>query len=202
MTLHPATLLLGWLSLAIALQWLPLPALLGAALIIFPTAWYFAQRRCLLLLRRARWLLVSIALLFSLATPGSALPEPFGSIGLTHEGCIAAATHVLRLSLLLALLAQLLEYLAIPQLIGGLYLLLAPLGEKLGRSRIALRLLLVLEYVEQNDKAKHWSDWLKPQPAESVYPPLELAVPPLTSVDYTVMSLAITGTMLLLALLV
>ena len=198
MTLHPATLLLGWLSLAIALQWLPLPALLGAALIIFPTAWYFAQRRCLLLLRRARWLLVSIALLFSLATPGSALPEPLGSIGLTHEGGIAAITHVLRLSLLLALLAQLLEYLSIPQLIGGLYLLLAPLGEKLGRSRIALRLLLVLEYVEQNDKAKHWSDWLKPQPAESIYPPLELAVPPLTSVDYTVMSLAVIGTMLLL----
>lgn len=203
MTLHPATLLLGWLTFALALQWLPLPALLGMALVIFPAAWRFARRRCLLLLRRARWLLLSIAVLFSLATPGVALPDPLGSVGLTYEGCIMAGAHVLRLSLLLALLAQLLEYLTIPQLIGGLYLLLAPLGESLGRSRsrIALRLLLVLEYVEQSDKKKHWSDWLKPQLADTTdtdYPPLELAVPPLATVDYLAMSLAALGVMLLL----
>jgi energy-coupling factor transport system permease protein len=196
MTLHPATLLLGWLAFALALQWLPPPVLLGMALVIFPAALFFARSRCLLLLRRARWLLLSIAVLFSLATPGTALPDPLGSLGLTYEGCMAAGAHVLRLSLLLALLAQLLEYLTIPQLIGGLYLLLAPLGEGLGRSRIALRLLLVLEYVEQSDRPKHWSDWLKPQLAGSDFPPLELAVPPLATVDFIAMSLIALGVML------
>lgn len=201
MTLHPATLLLGWLACAIALQWMPLLPLLVAALAVLPAAGYFARRRFGLLLRRSRWLLLSIALLFSLATPGTALPDPLGALGLTTEGCLAATAHVLRLALLLALLALLLEHQTIPRLIGGLYLLLTPFEKMLDRGRIALRLLLVLEYVERNHATKHWNDWLTPQQSDAVYPPLELAVPPLAAYDciIIVIGFGIIGAILLLA---
>lgn len=184
MTLHPATLLLGWLAAAIALQWLPLPSLVVVALAIFPASGYFAKKRFGLLLRRARWLLLSVAILFALATPGTTLPEPLGNLGFTTEGCLGAATHVLRLTLLLALLALLLERQTISRLIGGLYLLLAPFARTLDRARIALRLLLVLEYVEAGDRPRHWRDWLDPPPSATEDAAIELDVPHLRVPDY------------------
>lgn len=195
MILNPASLLLAWLALALAMQWLPLPALLATTALVFPVAWWFSRRRFLILLRRARWLLFSIALLFALATPGVALPGPTGMLGLTYEGILLAATHVLRLSLLLALLALLLEHLGIPALVSGLYQLLKPFGESRGRRRLALRLLLVLEYVENSGCAeqKHWRDSLSPQMPLAQYPSLHLAVAPLAGIDYFVMALALLG---------
>lgn len=193
--LNPASLLLAWLALALAMQWLPLPALMGATVLVLPAVWRFSRRRLLILLRRARWLLLSIALLFALATPGAALPGPAGMLGLTYEGILLAATHVLRLTLLLALLALLLDHLGIPALVSGLYLLLKPFGESRARRRLALRLLLVLEYVENSGSTekKHWRDSLNPQGELAEYPPLHLAVAPLAGIDYFVMALALLG---------
>ncbi len=209
LTIHPASLLLAWLSLALALQWFPLAALLGLAALIFPLASWRAGTRFRLLLRRARWLLLSIVILFALATPGSALPGAAGALGLTHEGAQLAAAHVLRLTLLLGLLAMLLEQLGIPALIAGLYTLLAPLGRSRRRSQMALRLLLVLEYVEQgrvqrrDDAQQGWRYWLDPQTtttgAHAVpdtltdYPPIELHVAPLGAIDLAVILLALVG---------
>ncbi|MFI4981633.1 MAG: hypothetical protein ACHQIO_14900 [Nevskiales bacterium] len=196
MTLHPASLLLGWLSLALALQWLSLPALATVAGLILPAALWYSRPRFLLLLRRARWLLLSIALLFALATPGEALPGLAGTLGLSDAGCALAAAHALRLTLLLALLALLLDHLGIPALISGLYLLLAPFGEMRARARIALRLMLVLEYVEENRQVKgqrHWQDWFNPLPPVAEYAPIELKVAPLHGGDYALMMLALAG---------
>ncbi len=196
MTLHPASLILGWLSLALALQWLSLTALTGLAGIVLSAALWYSRDRFLLLLRRARWLLLSIALLFALATPGDPLPGLAGASGLTYEGCAMAATHALRLTLLLALLALLLEHLGIPALISGVYTLLAPFGENRRRSQIAMRLLLVLEYVEQGRRDRghqNWKDWFNPQPIHDEYPPIELTVTPLTGKDYAVLLLTVAG---------
>lgn len=205
MTLHPASLLLAWLSLALALQWLALPALLGLAALVFPAALGLAGARFRLLLRRARWLLLSVVVLFALATPGSTLPGVAGQLGITGEGAEMAATHLLRLTLLLGLLAVLLERLGIPALIAGLYALLAPLGASRRRSQMALRLLLVLEYVEQGRAQRGkgtqpgWQYWLAPQGAASAldalndYPPIELHAAPLGGIDRLVMLLALFG---------
>lgn len=116
-------------------------------------------------------------------------------LGLTYEGILLAATHVLRLSLLLALLALLLEHLGIPALVSGLYQLLKPFGASRGRRRLALRLLLVLEYVENSGSAEqqHWRDSLSPQMQLAQYPSLHLAVAPLAGIDYFVMALALLG---------
>lgn len=142
-----------------------------------------------------RWLLLSIALIFALATPGVALPGTTGMLGLTYEGIHLAAAHVLRLTLLLALLALLLNHLGIPALVSGLYLLFRPFGGRHASRQLALRLLLVLDYVEHGSGTGqgHWRDWLSPRMKQQEYPTLHLAVSPLAGIDYFFMALVLLG---------
>lgn len=182
---QPASVILAWATLTLALQWLPTAAVLCLAAAIFPAALWFSGKRFGKLLRRARWLLLSLGLLFAFATPGEALL--FGAV--TREGLSLAANHLLRLGLLLALVALLLERFAIPQLIAGLYQLLTPLGA--GRDRLALRLLLVLDYVEQG--VGRWQDGFAETGIQADHPPLRLQVSPFSGIDYVVMALCITS---------
>jgi hypothetical protein len=158
---HPATLLLAWAGFAFALPSLPLGvlgALLAPALLL--AAWT-ARPRTLALLRRARWLLLSIAALFAFSTPGLLVPGALGRLGMTQDGLVLAAEHVTRLLLLLVTLALLHERLSTRGLVSGLYWLLAPLSRWEGwRERIVVRLMLVIEFVE-NDKRGAWRDWLE-----------------------------------------
>ena len=156
MAFHPATILAGWGFLALLAQQAGLVALASACAAILPFAFVRAPDRTLNLLRRARWLLLSIAVLFAFATPGRPL-----AAGMTVEGLEMAMEHGLRLSLLLASLAVVHEILGNAGLLSGLHLLLAPLGSRRNlRPRIVARLLLVLEYVERGPGAGGWKTWL------------------------------------------
>ena len=157
---HPATLLLAWAGFACLLPVLPLAALALLLIPVFAFALYLARLRTLALIRRARWLLLSIALLFAFATPGLAAPGMLGQIGATADGLALAAEHVLRLLLLLATLALLHEHLGTAGLVTGLHWLLGPAARWRGlRERIVVRLMLVVEFVE-NGNAGGWRDWL------------------------------------------
>jgi hypothetical protein len=183
--LHPASLLLAWVAAAVALQQLPLSGLLFAAVWIVPFAMLLAPLRAWHMIRRSRWLLLSLALLFAFGTPGRVLPPiPW----LTIEGLQLAAEHLLRLSLLLLLLALLLQRLQLGRLMSGLFLLLAPLAP-LGfdRRKAVARLTLVIDYVE-SDQAKTWRDWLAPA-AEPAPAPVALALTPIGGADYVAMLL-------------
>lgn len=156
---HPATLLLAWAGLAAVLPLFSLAALsvlLTAALL---AAASLARIRTLTLVRRARWLLLSIALLFAFATPGVALPGVLGTAGLTADGVHLAGEHVARLLLILASLALLHEHLGTSGLVAGLYWLLAPLHHGL-RERVVVRLMLVVEFVESANMRLGWRQWL------------------------------------------
>lgn len=150
-----------------------LGALLAPALLL--AAWT-ARPRTLALLRRARWLLLSIAALFAFSTPGLLVPGPLGRLGMTQDGLVLAGEHVARLLLLLVTLALLHERLSTRGLVGGLYWLLAPLSRWSGwRDRIVVRLMLVIEFVE-NDKRGAWRDWLEErQDSGPTSLPLEIA---------------------------
>jgi len=159
-TLHPATLLLAWGCLVVLLQMLSVTGLAGAALLLLPLSILQARHRTLMMLRRARWLLLSIAVLFTLATPGERLPGATGELGVTYDGLLMAAEHVLRLTLLLSSLAMLHQHLGNDGLIAGLHWLLAPLaGSRELRERIVVRLMLVLDYVETEPRGG-WRGWL------------------------------------------
>jgi hypothetical protein len=182
-TLHPATLLFVWGAFVLFVQPLSPPVLAFLALILVPWAFFSARRRMFLLLRRTRWLLLSIAVLFVFATPGQRLPGAMGELGVTQEGILIATEYVLRLVLLLLSLALLHERLGTSGMMAGLYWLLAPLGRwREMRTRIVVRLMLVLDHVE-NAQAKNWRTWL----SEDVPGPehMALSVGSMRPVDWT-----------------
>jgi len=155
---HPAVWIASWCVYAILVQRLGL-SWLGAVAV--PTAGVVAMLaapHAVRLLRRARWLLLAIAVLFVVATPGERLPGPAGAAGLTVDGLLLAAEHLLRLVLLLATLGLLLGLLGRAGLLAGLHCLLAPLGVR--RDRLVVRLLLALEYVDGDERPQGWRDWL------------------------------------------
>ena len=98
------------------------------------------------LLRRTRWLLLTLVAMFGWLTPGTPLAWVPGA---SEEGLALAAAHGARLLLALAVVALLLRSMAIPDLVAGMRSLLAPVAP-LGvpRDRIAVRLALTLDEVE------------------------------------------------------
>jgi hypothetical protein len=185
-TVHPATLLLVWVGLVFLLQPLSVTGLAVAAVVLMPLSMLFARKRALSLLRRARWLLASIVILFALATPGQRLPGTAGDMGITLDGVILATEHALRLVLLLATLALLHQRLGSSGMMSGLYWLLAPLANwRMLRERIVVRLMLVLDYVEAQPSG-NWRQWLV---AETAGPDsVDLAIAPVRALDWAVLA--------------
>lgn len=148
--LHPATLLLLWAALAIlaqALQWRSV-LLLAASCSMLALIW--SGQRMLTLLRRTRWILLSLVLLYAYITPGEPLLEQLGMMSPVREGLSEGGVQLLRLLTVLAGLSILLGRLTREQLITALHTLLYPLQYLGGsRERIAVRLALTLHYAER-----------------------------------------------------
>ncbi len=122
-------------------------------LCVFP-ATHFA-----ILLRRTRWIMFSLLLIYAYATPGVAVWAPLAQFSPTHEGLADGLIQLFRLAFALGGLAILLGLLSQAQLIGGLYALAYPLRYLgLSRERIAVRLALTLEYAESAilDSSTNW----------------------------------------------
>jgi hypothetical protein len=160
--LHPAAWIAVWGVIAILLQAIGPIWLMALAFPTLALAIRYAGSDVLRLLRRARWLLLAIAVLFAFATPGERLPPPLGGLGLTVDGLMAGGEHLLRLVLLLATLAWLWRALGSDGLLSGLHCLLHPLGSV--RDRIVVRLVLALDYVERERPPGDWRAWLGDEP--------------------------------------
>lgn len=159
---HPASLLLAWLGFALALQSLPLIWLLLLTSVAIMLAGLLARRRSLALLRRSRWLLLSLCTLFLFVTPGEYLPGFWGSLGLTREGLHQGLEQVGRLLAMLASLAVLHEFLGTRGLLTAFHWWLKPFA---WRRATVVRLMLVLEFVERQRQIG-WREWLAPASAD------------------------------------
>ena len=145
---HPASLiLLGFAALLAGACHEGLVLALGglgltlAALIV-------AASHMRLLLRRSRWLLLAMLLMFGWLTPGTPLA---GIPGASQEGLLLAAENLARLLIALSTVALLLKVLSPPDLVAGMRSLLAPLAWLgISRDRIAVRLALTLKEVESS----------------------------------------------------
>lgn len=178
---HPASLLVLWAGLALVLQKLSLPEVAVLAAFLFLFAALFARQRTLRLVWRARWLFLSLGILFLFFTPGEYLPGLVGRLGLTHEGLERATSQMSLLLAMLASLSLLHQRLGTQGLLAGLYCLLPPFA---WRRKTLVRLMLVLELVEQ-EKQLDWRNWLQDQAGlESEMESVRLAVPPLQAKDY------------------
>jgi len=146
---HPAAQILTWCLLLGILQTLALKVLLVAGGIILLVSFFLSRMKFLQLLRRTRWIMLSLMLIYAYSTPGQPLIDALGLFSPSREGVIDGVLQLTRLLAALAGLAILLDRLHRQQLIAGLYALFAPLQWLgLSRERLAVRLALTLHYSE------------------------------------------------------
>ena len=185
---HPAVQILVWMLLALLAQRLLPLALLVLTAVLFGLAMRLCAKQLLTLLRRTRWILFSLLLIYAYTTPGTALWAPLGVASPTYEGLLDGLLQLGRLVSVLSGLAILLELLPQTQLISGLYSLAYPLRWLgLSRERIAVRLALTLEYAESamRDTAGDWRSTINAalRPSAERTEHIELRVQPFHIVD-------------------
>lgn len=173
--MHAGFLILCWMFGVGALQFLQ-PVMLAAAVAgLTAVALAIARGRTLRLMRRIRILLLAIVVLFAGFTPGEAVFSDWPVISPSREGLLQALTHAGRLLAVVCCVAILLERLPTERLIGGLYALSRPLVVfGLSAERVAVRIVLVLRYVDRSN-APVWRDLLHdPAPNEDATERLQL----------------------------
>ncbi|OGT09404.1 MAG: hypothetical protein A3J49_14485 [Gallionellales bacterium RIFCSPHIGHO2_02_FULL_57_16] len=146
------------------MQVLAFGALLIAGGLILLAAFVISRHKFILLLRRTRWIMLSLLLIYAYSTPGQPLSDALGIFSPSREGLVDGVLQLARLLAALAGLAILLDRLHRLQLIAGLYTLFAPLQWiGLSRERLAVRLALTLHYAEvaMLREAHTWQDILR-----------------------------------------
>lgn len=181
---NPASLVAAWCLSLIALLALPWPFLmLGAGAVLALVTW-LAAASLWHLLRRSRWLLLAVALMFGWMTPGMPTILP----GATDEGLRLAAEQLARLLTSIAMVALLLRLLDPSALMSGLHRLMRPLAWfGVNVDRMVLRLALTLRYLDAAPDAKGIArQWLELPPDEEMtrnMEPVHLLDPPFRAVD-------------------
>ena len=149
MKFHPAAQILTWCLLVAIMQFLTLEILLVAAGFGLLFALLLSAHKLMQLLRRTRWIMLSLLLIYAYTTPGQPLLDALGMFSPGREGLSDGVLQLTRLLAALAGLAILLDRLHRQQLIAGLYTLFAPLRLiGVSRERVAVRLALTLHYAE------------------------------------------------------
>ncbi len=147
--MHPATLILVWCVSVMLFTALPLFAMLAASAAMLSLAALLSMSRLRQLLRRTRWIMFSLLLIYAYTTAGQALIPTWGLWSPTLEGLSDGVLQLSRLLAALSGLAILLHTVGRGALIAGLYQIFTPL-QWLGiaRDRLAVRLALTLQYAE------------------------------------------------------
>ena len=152
--MHPAAALLVCLIAIVVIQFLGWAGLASA----FPVALLAARRSILAwwnLLRRMRWLLLSVWLILGYGVSGDAVFD-LGWMP-THQGVVEATLHVARLGLMLGCLASLFAFLGNQGLLVAMRSLLGPLVRLgLATDRLVVRLSLVMENLQVDLPKGSW----------------------------------------------
>lgn len=190
LSIHPATRLVVWLALLIAVQTLSGGAL-AIAFAALPLCGRRILRRAARMVWRARWLLASLFVIFAWGVAGE--PLWAGALAPTDEGLRQALTHSGRLLLVLCAVAALLEAMPLADLLAATRVLLAPLRHcGLDPDRAVVRLVLVLRYVETLPRPRDWRVLLDAPPAR-VSERVEVSRRALRWTDYLVVLALVAG---------
>lgn len=195
--MHSGLLVFVWLAGVASLQFLDDFKLAVALVLSMLLAWLFARRRGLRLLRRVRYILIAIVVLFAGFTPGEAVFVDLPRLSPSREGLVLAFEHAARVMVVVMLVAVLLERMPPPRLVGALYALMRPFeGVGFPADRVAIRTLLVLRLVE-SEKPPRWDHWLSDD-GNDLHEPIEIAREALRAADYALLSVLALGGALLL----
>ncbi len=108
------------------------------------------KRNFLRVVKRMRWLFISLLVIYAFTTPGEYIPELLAYASPTYEGCVLGLLQITKLLIALASLSLLFASSSKQDLIAGLYMLLTPLKLfGLNVERFSARLMLTLDYVEE-----------------------------------------------------
>lgn len=199
--LHPASRILIWLAFAFCIPWLRFSELAGIVLLLSLPLFLKHSAQYLKLLRRSRWLLISLFLAYAFATPGEAIIPAFGDYSPSRDGLLSGGFQALRLIALLAGLSLLLAMSPRDQILAGLYVLLRPFARLgLDVDRIAVRIWLTLHYAESPGTGG-WKARLQTalQDREPEMRSVKLETGRLSRLDYAVLCGAVLVLVLILA---
>jgi energy-coupling factor transporter transmembrane protein EcfT len=186
--LHPTTRLLLWLLFLVAVQLLSgYP--LAVVILLMPLCGKAVLKRGWQLLRRARWLLLSLFVILAWGSAGEPLWD--SDLAPTQEGLNEALIHLGRLLLVLMAVAALLEKMSLPDLFAASHTLFKPLRRlRLDPDRGIVRLMLVLRYVEKLPRPRDWRSLLE-VPETTVNETIEVSCQPLRGIDYALVAGAV-----------
>lgn len=181
--LHPSSALLVCLTGIVVIQFLGYCGL-GLVLLLLLSTFRRILPRWRILLRRLRWLLLSVWLILAYGTAGDALLDLAWLP--THEGAAEATLHVARLVLMLGCLAWLFALLGRQGLLVALVSLLRPLSTRgVATDRLVVRLSLVMENLQVELPKGAWRSMLDGDAGGDEGPALlRVEVPSWRRVDY------------------
>lgn len=158
--MHSGLQVFLWLVVVAGLQFLgvvPLSLALGVSIVLGAL---LAPQRSLRLVRRVRFIVLAIVILFAGFTPGEVLFVDWPRVSPTREGAWLAYEHASRVLVVVLLVSLLLERLPPQRLIGAIHALMRPFGViGFPADRVAVRTLLVLRFVEA-EKPPKWHEWI------------------------------------------
>lgn len=154
--MHPTVILTAWLSVVLLVQVLPVGALAAAGLVALACCSGEARHHFAQLLKRSRWILLTLLLTFLLLTPGE---RQWADWPVTKEGLVSGAEHLLRLLSVLLAVAWLVGGRSDQWLLSALWGLLSPLRSRHGKN-LMVRLALTLRYSTGDFKRQPWRHML------------------------------------------
>jgi len=163
---HPAVQIYLWICFTLAAQMLEARMLFLLAAIVILLSIKISKMRFLTLLRRSRWILFSVFIIYAFTSSGDLLWPQLGVFSPVVEGVVEGFLQLSRLAIVLAGLSILLTLLSQSQLISGIYMLIRPLAcLGLSRERVSVRLALTLRYAESvmQGTSRNWQDSVERQ---------------------------------------
>jgi energy-coupling factor transport system permease protein len=118
-------------------------------LLLYALAGIPSPATLVLMIKRLRWLLLAILIVYGWWTPGESLWPDAGSLSPTSEGLFLGLLRVMALVAIVAAVHLLLQSTSREQLLPAIMQLIRPLTTRHVRERIAVRVLLSIEAVAQ-----------------------------------------------------
>jgi len=134
-------------------------------LLLYALAGMPSPAKLVLMIKRLRWLLLAILLVYGWWTPGDSLWSGIGAWSPTSDGLFLGALRVVALLAIVAAVHLLLQSTGREQLLPAIIQLIRPATTQQVRERIAVRMLLSMEAVTQMHSLA--SDVLRAPPANS-----------------------------------
>jgi len=148
--MHPLTKILCFILVLLLISMLDNLMLFSLMMLSFVMVLSLRVSTFLHTVRRMRWLLLSILVIYAFGTPGELIPAFPVNFAPTYEGLQSGLVQIEKLLIALAALSLLLTSSPREQMMLGLYMLLIPFRfAGLNIERFAARLMLTLNYVEE-----------------------------------------------------